>query len=56
MKLPSMSVGHTVLSLHPNCGHFHTGSILTCSGNVVIVKFLTTDSSVLRIPDTRLVV
>lgn len=54
--MPWMVVGQKVLGVHPNCGHFHIGSILTCNGNVVIVKFPTMDSCVLRIPDTRLIV
>ncbi|KAL4486091.1 hypothetical protein ABPG72_004025 [Tetrahymena utriculariae] len=54
MKIQPFRVGQVVMGIHPNCKHFHPGSVLTTNGDMVIVKFLTNDLGVLKIPDTKL--
>jgi hypothetical protein len=42
------------LAVHPYCNHIHPGSILTITGNHVIVKFFPTELGAIRVPDSKI--
>jgi hypothetical protein len=41
------------LAINPHCSHIHPGSILTITGNHIIVKFFPNELGAVRVPDSK---
>ncbi|KRW98454.1 hypothetical protein PPERSA_03285 [Pseudocohnilembus persalinus] len=53
-KLQPFQVGQQVMAIHPICGHFHIGQVLTTNGDCCIVKFNTNDLGVHKISENKI--